>query len=62
MQDLNSVNENQVVLLEKSLGRKLIKRISPERELNIRYRNEKLEVNQISNKHPSNNEIEFSLK
>ena len=44
MQDLNSVNENQVVLLEKSLGRKLIKRISPERELNIRYRNEKLEV------------------
>ena len=44
--------------LAKTLAEKLIKlRISPEREGNIRYTDEKLEVNQIPNKHPSNKEV-----
>ena len=58
MKDLNSLNESQVMPLEKSFSKKLTKlRISPERERNIRYTNEKLEVDQIPNKHPSNKKI-----
>ena len=41
-----------------ALAEKLIKlRISPERERNIRYTDEKLEFNQIPTKRPSNKEI-----
>ena len=45
-------------LSRRVLAEKLIKlRISPERECNIRYTDEKLEVNQILNRRPSNKEI-----
>ena len=39
----------------RALTEKLIKlRISPKRERNIRYADEKLEINQTPNMHPSN--------
>ena len=52
MKDLNSISESQVMPLEKTLKLK----ITTEREINIRYTGEKLEVN-WKNKHLSTKEI-----